>query len=157
MELGLAQTKKRKDKKMAPAKNGDTVRIHYTGKLEDGTVFDTSDGRDPLEFTLGDGQVIPGFEEGVLGMSSGDSKTVTIPSENAYGPRREEMVSTVNRDQFPPDITPEVGQQLQMQRPDGERMRVTVVEVSEETVTFDANHPLAGKNLTFEISLTEIV
>ena len=110
-----------------------------------------------MEFTLGEGQVIPGFEEGVLGMISGDSKTVDIPAENAYGPRREEMVGEVNRDQFPPDVTPEVGQQLQMQRPDGQTMEVTVVEVPEETVKLDANHPLAGKSLTFEISLAEIV
>ena len=142
---------------MAEAKKGDTVRIHYTGKLEDGIVFDTSDGRDPLEFTIGEGQVIPGFEEGVLGMNSGDSKTVNIPSDQAYGPRREELVGEVNRDQFPPDVTPEIGQQFQMQRPDGQAMEVTVMEVSEETVKLDANHPLAGKRLTFEISLAEIV
>jgi FKBP-type peptidyl-prolyl cis-trans isomerase 2 len=142
---------------MAQAKNGDTVRIHYTGKLDDGTVFDTSDGRDPLEFTLGEGQVIPGFEEAVLGMNADDSKTMTIPSENAYGPHREEMVVSVDRDQFPPDITPEIGQQLQMQRPDGQKMVVSVAEVSEATVTLDANHPLAGKDLTFEINLVEIV
>jgi FKBP-type peptidyl-prolyl cis-trans isomerase 2 len=142
---------------MAEAKNGDTVRIHYTGKLDDGTVFDSSDGRDPLEFTLGEGQVIPGFEEAVLGMNANDSKTMTIPSDNAYGPHREEMVVSVDRDQFPPDITPEVGQQLQMQRPDGQKMVVAVAEVSESTVTLDANHPLAGKDLTFDINLVEIV
>ena len=142
---------------MAQAKNGDTVKIHYTGKLEDGTVFDSSDGRDPLEFTLGEGQVIPGFEEAVLGMTANDSKTMTIPSDNAYGPRREEMVVEVDRDQFPPDVAPEVGQQLQMQRPDGQKMVVAVAEVSESTVTLDANHPLAGKDLTFEIKLVEIV
>ena len=142
---------------MAQAKNGDTVKIHYTGKLEDGTVFDSSDGRDPLEFTLGEGQVIPGFEEAVLGMTANDSKTMTIPSDNAYGPRREEMVVEVDRDQFPPDVTPEVGQQLQMQRPDGQKMVVAVAEVSESTVKLDANHPLAGKDLTFDINLVEIV
>ena len=142
---------------MAQAKNGDTVKIHYTGKLEDGAVFDSSDGRDPLEFALGEGKVIPGFEEAVLGMNANDSKTMTIPSDNAYGPHREEMVVEVERDQFPPDVTPEVGQQLQMQRPDGQKMVVAVAEVSEATVTLDANHPLAGKDLTFDIKLVEIV
>jgi FKBP-type peptidyl-prolyl cis-trans isomerase 2 len=157
MLLGLEQTEKRKDKSMAQAKKGDTVRIHYTGKLEDGTVFDTSDGREPLELTLGEGQVIPGFEEAVLGMNASDSKTTTIPSAEAYGPHRNEMVVEVDRGQFPPDITPEVGQQLQMQRPDGQKMVVAVTEVSESSVTLDANHPLAGKDLTFDIELVEIV
>jgi len=142
---------------MTEAKKGDTVKIHYTGKLDDGTVFDTSDGRDPLEFTLGEGKVIPGFEEAVLGMNASDSKTTTIPSAEAYGPHHEEMVVEVDRGQFPPDITPEIGQQLQMQRPDGQKMVVAVTEVSESTVTLDANHPLAGKDLTFDIELVEIV
>lgn len=142
---------------MAEAKKGDTVKVHYTGKLEDGSVFDSSDGRDPLEFTLGEGQVIPGFEAAVVGMNASDSKTTTISSDDAYGPHRKEMVAAVDRDQFPPDITPEVGQQLQMQRPDGQKIVVAVTEVSESSVTLDANHPLAGKDLTFEIELVEIV
>jgi peptidylprolyl isomerase len=140
---------------MEQAKSGDTVRIHYKGTLEDGTVFDSSQGREPLEFTLGTGQVIPGFEQAVQGMTPGDKKAVTIPSEEAYGPRRDEQVMTVNRGDFPPHIEPEVGQQLQLQQGD-QSMVVRVAEVSDSQVKLDANHPLAGQDLTFELELVEI-
>jgi len=139
------------------AKDGDTVKVHYTGTLDDGTTFDSSLEREPLEFTLGAGQVIPGFEEAVIGMQVGQSKTVTIPSEEAYGPYTEERVMVVERDQLPEDLEPEVGQRLQTQGADGRIIVVVVTEVTETTITVDANHPLAGKDLTFEIELVEIV
>jgi peptidylprolyl isomerase len=142
---------------MAQAKEGDTVKVHYTGKLEDGTVFDTSEERAPLEFTIGNGQIIRGFEQAVVGMEPGEAKTATIPPEEAYGPHREDMTLTVDRGQFPEEINPEPGQQLQVQQPDGRAAVVTVSDVSESTVTLDANHPLAGQPLTFEIRLVDIV
>ncbi|MEO0455765.1 MAG: peptidylprolyl isomerase [Cyanobacteria bacterium P01_A01_bin.114] len=141
---------------MAQAKQGDTVLIHYTGKLDDGSVFDSSVERDPLEFSIGAGRVIPGFESAVVGMSPGESKVETIPSEQAYGPRREEMVVQVDRVQIPDEIPLDVGIQLQMQGPQGQQVPVMVTEVSDAKVTLDANHPLAGENLTFEIQLVEI-
>ena len=141
---------------MAPAKDGDTVKVHYTGKLNDGTVFDSSANRDPLEFTIGRNQVIPGFEKAVLGMNSGESVTTEVPAEQAYGPHRQELVLEVDRNDFPDDLTPEVGQQLQMSRPDGQSLVVRVTDVSESAATLDANHPLAGKDLTFDIQLVEI-
>ncbi|MCW3135256.1 MAG: peptidylprolyl isomerase [Methanophagales archaeon] len=142
---------------MAQAKPGDTVKVHYTGKLEDGTVFDTSTDRDPLQFTIGERKIIPGFEQAVVGMNPGESKTIKVPMDEAYGPHREEMVMVVDRNQLPVDLIPEVGQQLQSRQPDGQTMVVTVIGVSESSVTVDANHPLAGKDLTFDILLVEIV
>ncbi|MCW3129649.1 MAG: peptidylprolyl isomerase [Methanophagales archaeon] len=142
---------------MAQAKPGDTVKVHYTGKLEDGTVFDTSADRDPLQFTIGEGQIIPGFEQAVVGMNPGESKTIKVLTNDAYGPHREDMVLVVDRNQLPVDLIPEVGQQLQSRQPDGQIIVVTVIAVSESTVTVDANHPLAGKDLTFDIQLVEIV
>lgn len=141
---------------MAQARAGDTVRVHYTGRLGDGTVFDSSQGRDPLEFTLGTGQVIAGFDAAVSGMSPGDARTVTIPVDEAYGQRRPEMMGTVPRQQFPPEIQPAVGQQLQMSQ-GGQNFVVTVTEVTDSEVTLDANHPLAGQDLTFQLELVEIV
>ena len=135
---------------------GDTVQVHYTGTLEDGTVFDTSVGREPLEFTLGAGQMIPGFEQGVLGMKLGESKTVTIPPEQAYGPYYEDQVWIVDRAELPPGLEPEVGQQLQAGDAQGQSIIVTVTDVSETTITVDANHRLAGKTLIFEIQLVSI-
>lgn len=142
---------------MAQAKHGDTVRVHYTGKLADGTVFDSSVDRDPLEFTLGEGRLIPGFEQAVIGMNPGESKTAEIPAEQAFGPYREEMVIEIDRDQFPADMKPEIGQRLQMKQSNGRIILIRVVEVSESEVTLDANHPLAGKDLTFDIHLLEIL
>ena len=137
------------------AKTGDTVRIHYTGTLNDGSVFDSSEGRDPLEFTLGEGQVIPGFEEAVAGMAVGEEKTVTIPADEAYGRTRQELVLTVPRAQLPAGMSPSVGQQLQLMQ-GTEAFVVTVREVRDDAVVLDANHPLAGQDLTFELSLVEI-
>jgi peptidylprolyl isomerase len=147
---------RKKGEKMTQAKNGDTVKVHYTGKLEDGTQFDSSANSDPLEFTLGGGQVIPGFEEAVLGMNVGDSKTKTIPVEQAYGPHDEDMVLVVEKEMFPENIKPEVGQQLEMRNQEGRAIGVVVTEVTAESVTLDANHPLAGQNLVFDLELVEI-
>ena len=141
---------------MVKAESGDTVKVHYTGTLEDGTVFDTSVEREPLEFTLGQGQLIPGFEQAVIGMKIGDLETINIPADQAYGPYRDDLILVIERDQLPEDLDPEVGQQLQLTQADGEVVRVMVSDVSEATVTIDANHPLAGKDLTFEIELIEI-
>ena len=141
---------------MSQAKKGDSVKIHYTGTLEDGTVFDSSAGRDPLDFTLGGGQVIVGFEEAVLGMAIGDKKKVTIPFHKAYGEKNEELVIEVPRTQVPPDLNPEVDQKLQMGGPNGELVVVTVVAVTDEVVVLDANPPLAGKDLTFDLELVAI-
>jgi len=142
---------------MAQAKNGDTVKVHYTGKLDDGTIFDPSADREPMQFTIGEGQLIPDFEQAVVGMSPGESKTVQIPSENAYGPHHEEMVMAVERKEFPDDLEPKVDQMLQVRRQDGHTFAVKVTDVSETKVTLDANHPLAGQDLTFDIQLSEIV
>ena len=141
---------------MVQAKPGDTVKIHYTGRLDDGTVFDSSANREPLEFTINSGQVIPGFDQAVVGMSIGDSKTETIPMDQAYGPHREEMVLEVSREQLPPELNPEVGQQLQIQQPNGQSVPVFIADVTDATVVLDANHPLAGEDLIFDIQLVEI-
>jgi peptidylprolyl isomerase len=137
------------------AQPGTTVRVHYTGRLEDDRVFDSSTGGEPLEFTVGEGRVIPGFEQAVVGMQVGEKRTITIPPEQAYGPRDDEMIAEVERDKFPPDIAPEVGQQLQMKQ-QGQTYIVTVAEVTDETVKLDANHPLAGKELIFDVELVEV-
>ena len=136
--------------------DGSVVKVHYTGTLEDGTEFDTSVEREPLEFTMGAGSMIPGFENAVRSMKLGQKKTVTIPSDEAYGPYHDDLVLVIERDEMPEGLTPEVGQQLQMQISGGRTMRVMVTEVSETTITIDANHTLAGKDLTFEIELIEI-
>lgn len=137
---------------MTQAQNGSTVRVHYTGRLEDGTVFDSSRGREPLEFTVGTGQVIRGFDDAVTGMRPGELKTVTIPAADAYGPHREELLLRVGRDQFPAGVEPQVGQQFQMSQ--GEQsFVVNVTEVHGENVTLDANHPLAGRDLRFDLEL----
>lgn len=141
---------------MAEAKAGDTVLVHYTGTLSDGEVFDSSKGRDPLEFQLGAGMVVPGFEAAVTGMKQGDTVTETIAADQAYGPHREELVGRVERQHVPDSIELEVGRRLQIQTPDGQTAAVVVVEVTDEAVRLDANHPLAGKDLTFEIELVEI-
>lgn len=141
---------------MTTAKKGDKVKVHYTGRLDDGTVFDSSANSDPLEFTIGSGTIIPGFEQAVIGMTQGESKTEKISTENAYGPYMSEMVLTVDRQQIPADIEPEIGQQLQLQHPSGGIIPVVITEIAQETITLDANHPLAGENLTFDIQLVEI-
>lgn len=143
---------------LSKVKDGDTVKVHYTGKLEDGSVFDTSRERnEPLEFTLGQGQLIPGFEKAVTGMEIGDSTTVEIDSEDAYGERREDLEIEVPKAELPESVEPEVGMQLQMQQQEnGQAIPVQIVKVEEENVTLDANHPLAGKDLIFDIELVEI-
>jgi peptidylprolyl isomerase len=141
---------------MSQAKSGDTVRIHYTGKLRNGTQFDSSEGRDPLEFSLGSGQVIPGFDRAVDGMSIGDSKTVTIPPEEAYGPKHEQLVQDVPKTALPADLSPEVGMRLQSRAPDGRTLQLVVTDVADDTITVDGNHPLAGEELTFDIKLVAI-
>ena len=138
------------------AKDGDSVKVHYTGTLEDGTEFDSSIGGEPLAFVLGSGQLIPGFEQAITGMVVGEKKTVTIPAAEAYGLYRNELVSEVERDRFPEDVELEAGQLFQMTLPDGRPVIVTVMEVTETAVTIDANHFLAGKDLTFEIEIIEI-
>lgn len=150
---------------MAQAKQGDKVRVHYTGRLDDGEVFDSSECMEdgcgcesgPLEFTIGEGNVIPGFEAAVIGMSLGESKEVNIPVDQAYGPHMEELVGVVERSRLPEGIKPEVGEQLEVTREDGEAFPVLITSVTDTEVTLDANHPLAGRDLTFDIRLIEIV
>lgn len=141
---------------MSQVKQGDTVKVHYTGKLKDGSVFDTSENREPLEFKIGEGNMIPGFEQAVVGMGIGDKKTAEIPSDQAYGEKREDMIIAVPRENVPGDIQPEVGQQLAIQQQEGQQVPVTVTEVSEEKVVLDANHPLAGKDLVFDIEVVGV-
>ncbi|MFC1955017.1 trypsin-like peptidase domain-containing protein [Chloroflexota bacterium] len=140
----------------AEVKDGDTVKVNYTGTLEDGTVFDTSLEREPMEFTLGQGQLIPDFEQAVIGMKVGESKTVTIPAERAYGPYINELIMVIDREDLPEGLNPEVGQRLGAKGTDGKDRTFTVLDVSDTSITLDANHPLAGKDLTFEIELVEI-
>jgi len=142
---------------MTQAKQGDIVNVHYTGKLGDGTVFDTSRNRHPLQFTIGKGQVIVGFEKAIDGMNIGESKTVTISMDNAYGPRREEMIITMERSKLPADLNPKVGQRLELTQMDDQNILVTVTAVSDSMLTLDANHPLSGKDLIFDIELVGIL
>lgn len=135
------------------AESGDTVRVHYTGTLDDGTVFDSSRDGDPLEFVLGDGQVIEGFEEALLGMSEGESREVELPPEKAYGERSDELVISVDRSELPEDLEPEVGQTLALDTGDEEEMAAWVADVGEDAITVDLNHPLAGRTLNFEVEL----
>ena len=141
---------------MSKAKTGDTVQVHYTGKLDDGTQFDSSAGQDPLEFSIGAGNVIPGFESAVEGMAVGESKSIKIDAHNAYGPRHDQLVQDVPREQLPEDMQPEVGMQLQAQGEDGQMMRFVISDVTDETITGDGNHPLAGQVLNFDIELVAI-
>ncbi len=138
------------------AKANDKVKIHYKGTLSSGEVFDSSEGREPLEFTLGSGQVIPGFDKGVTGMKVEESKTINIPSAEAYGEQKEELIQQVPKAQLPPEIKPEVGLQLMSQSPNGQEIPLVITEVQEDSITVDANHPLAGKDLTFELTLVSI-
>jgi FKBP-type peptidyl-prolyl cis-trans isomerase 2 len=142
---------------MAQAKQGDIVQLHYMGKLQDGTIFDSSRERHPLQFTIGKGQVIAGFEQAVIGMKIGDLKTARIPMEQAYGPHRDDMIVTMDRSKLPPGVNPKIGQRLEITQIDNQTSLVTVTEVTESTLTLDANHPLAGKELTFDIELVGIV
>ena len=138
------------------AKANDKVKVHYKGTLSNGEVFDSSEGREPLEFTLGTGQIIPGFEKGIIGMQVDESKTINIPAAEAYGEPREELKQEVQKAQLPPEIQPEVGLQLISRAPDGREIPLVVTEVKEDSIIVDSNHPLAGKDLTFEITLLSI-
>lgn len=140
---------------MEQAHEGDTVRVHYTGSLADGSIFDSSRGRDPLEFTLGEGRVISGFDEAVAGMGPGEERQVTIPADQAYGSRQDELVFEVPREQFPDEIQPAVGLEVQVSQ-GGQVAVARIADLSDETVVLDANHPLAGKDLTFDLELVEI-
>ena len=141
---------------MIKAKDGDTVRVQYTGKLEDGSVFDSSMEQDSLQFTIGKGQVLHGVEQAVIGMQPQESKTVLVPAAEAYGPHRDEMTTQVQRSQFPDSVELKVGQRLQIKQKNGQSIAVSVLDLSASTVTLDANHPLAGKDLTFDLQLVEI-
>ena len=140
---------------MTQAQAGSQVKVHYTGRLDSGQVFDSSADREPLEFTMGQGQLIPGFESAVTGMQVGDKKTVTIAADEAYGPRQDELLFSVERAQLPDHIQPEVGQRLQVNQ-EGQTAVVTVTELTDSTITLDANHPLAGENLTFDLEVVEV-
>ena len=140
---------------MTATKKGDNVKVHYTGKLADGTVFDSSKGGEPLAFALGSGQVIQGFEEGVVGMQVGESKVLNIPVDKAYGQRNDDLVIQAPLEQVPPDLKPELGMRLEMGGANGEILRVVVTEITDTHITLDANPPLAGKDLTFEVELVE--
>ena len=141
---------------MQQAKSGDTVKVHYSGRLNDGTTFDSSEGRDPLEFKVGNGDVIKGFDEGVTGMSVGDKKTVHIPANEAYGQKDDNRIVEFHRENFPADLEPEVGMQLNMTNGSGQVIPVVIIGVGTESVTLDANHPLAGEDLIFDIELVDI-
>lgn len=142
--------------KLTTAQNGSRVRVHYTGRLDDGEVFDSSEGGTPLSFTIGDGQVIPGFENGVIGMATGDTRTVHIPCGEAYGEHRSDGVMQVPRGEFPSDMPLEVGTSIQGQQSSGQTVTFTIKAVSDDSVTLDANHPLAGQDLTFDLTMVSI-
>ncbi len=141
---------------MSQAKNGDKVKVHYTGKLKNDTIFDSSEGRDPLEFTIGSGEVIPGFDSAAVGMKIGETKTISIPPEEAYGGKRDELIVVANRSEIPDEIKLEVGIKLQINQPQGGPVTVVVTEMTDQTVTIDANHPLAGETLVFDIEMIGI-
>ncbi len=140
---------------MNPVKEGSKVKVHYKGTLPDGTVFDQSKEDEPLEFTIGESQIIPGFEKAVADMNIGERKKIEIPTDEAYGPHREELVGAIERQRLPEEIKPEIGQMLRVGQEEGQTMLVRIVDVSDEEVTLDGNHPLAGQDLTFEIELVE--
>jgi len=141
---------------MAHAKHGDLVKVRYTGTLDDGSTFDSSDGREPLQFVIGEGMLIPAFEQAIVGMLPGDSRLVHIPADDAYGPYMDEMILEVDKNQIPPYLNPEEGMQLQITQDDGSSTVVKVVKLTDEKVFLDANHPLAGKDLNFSIELVDI-
>ena len=141
---------------MTTAQVGNKVRVHYTGRLDDGEVFDSSEGGTPLAFTIGGGQVIPGFENGVIGMAPGDTRTVHIPCADAYGERRQDGIMQVPRGEFPQDMALEVGTSVQGQQSSGQVVTFTIIAVADDEVTLDANHPLAGKDLTFDLTMVAV-
>lgn len=137
-------------------KANDKIKVHYKGTLSNGEVFDSSEGRDPLEFTVGTGQVIPGFDNGVVGMKIDEEKTIQIPAAEAYGPVNNDLIQKVPKDKLPPEIKPEIGLKLVSKTPEGQEIPLVVTEVTDDSITVDANHPLAGKDLTFKVTLVEI-
>jgi len=141
---------------MSLVKENDTVKVHYTGKLADGQVFDSSEGKDPIEFTLGQGQLIPGFEKGLINMKLNEKKTINIPKDEAYGDSREDLIQEVQKSELPEEIKPEVGMGLVSKSQDGREMNLVVAEVKEESIVVDGNHPLAGKDLVFDLEVVEI-
>jgi len=142
---------------MNPAKLGDTVTVHYKGTLKDGSVFDTSENQEPLNFTLGKNEMIPGFENAIIGLTKGESKTFTLTPDEAYGEQDDDMILNMPRSEFPPEIDPEVGMVLKVNNEDDEDTHLMVTEITDEMITLDGNHPLAGEDLTFEINVVEIV
>jgi peptidylprolyl isomerase len=141
---------------MQAVKNGDTVRVHYHGRLTNGTTFDSSEGRDPLEFKVGAGMVIKGFDNGVVDMTIGEKRTLNIPVEEAYGPKNDELIMEFPKENIPADLNPQVGMDLQMSNPQGQVFPVKVAAIGDTSITLDANHPLAGEDLIFDIELVEI-
>ena len=141
---------------MSEAKKDNVVKVHYTGKLDNGQVFDSSKDREPLEFKIGEGKLIPGFEKGVIGMKLEESKTIKIPYSEAYGDKKQELMIEVQNQQLPEELKPEIGMELVSKRPDGQEQIVKIAEVKEASIVVDANHPLAGQDLTFEIELVDI-
>ena len=141
---------------MTQVKENNTVKVHYTGKLADGQVFDTSEGKEPLAFTLGEGRLIPGFEKGLIDMKLNEKKTINLTKDEAYGDPREDLIIEVPKSELPQEMTPEVGMGLVSRTPEGQEMNLLVVEVREETVVLDGNHPLAGKDLIFDLEVVEI-
>ncbi len=141
---------------MQQVKTGDTIKVHYHGKLTDGTTFDSSEGREPLEFEVGSGMVIKGFDDGVMGMAVGDKKTIEIPVEDAYGPKDPQMIMDFPKDRFPESLQPEIGMRLNMTNSSGQNIPVVITEVKDDAVILDANHPLAGEDLIFDLELVDI-
>lgn len=141
---------------MQQVQQGDKIKVHYHGKLTDGTTFDSSEGREPLEFEVGSGAVIPGFDNGVMGMSVGDKKTINIPADEAYGQKHEELIMEFPKDRFPEDMKPEADMQLMMNNGSGQQFPVVIVDVKDDSVTLDANHHLAGQDLIFDLELVDI-
>ena len=142
---------------MSTARTGDTVKVHYTGRLDDNTVFDTSRGKAPLELKIGDGNLIKSFENGLIGMAVGEKKNLVIPPEEAYGQNDQKLTTTVSRAHLPDSVQPAIGMQLQVKQKDGSVFMVWITGMDAETVTLDANHPLAGQTLNFDVELTDIV
>ncbi|WP_158837771.1 FKBP-type peptidyl-prolyl cis-trans isomerase [Polaribacter sp. L3A8] len=141
---------------MSQVKENNTVKVHYTGKLADGQIFDTSEGKEPIEFTLGEGSLIPGFEKGLIDMKVSEKKTITIVKEEAYGEVNKDLIQEVNKSDLPQDMEPQVGMGLVSKSPDGREMNLMVVEVKDESIVIDGNHPLAGKDLVFDLEVVEI-
>ena len=141
---------------MSQAKNGDTVKVHFTGRLENGEVFSKSEVESPIEVTLGNGELLPGFECGIVGMEVGEKKTITVPPEEAYGPKQEDLMVEINKSNLPENVTPAIGKGLRIRQSDGEDIRVIISDMTEDTVTLDGNHPLAGVTLLFELELVGI-